>query len=244
MILINLLPPELRRSRSSGINPVVLAAAAGIAIVLGLAGTWAWVEFSRIRVAEKLLEQRQQELVEATARADKVRAIDQQIAQFEKLHSTITQLITRKVFWARTLDDFSNLLAQAADNRWTRDGYEVRCTSLTIAPAGAVAGPSRGGKGAGESVSFSFRASFKIVGEQRDQAGDYVQSFFQTVDLSRFWREHGFVGRSEDPYKGDTFKTVPDISRTVTDLPLEWKRVKLLASVAAAAPAPAQGVQK
>jgi hypothetical protein len=237
MILINLLPPELRRARRSGINPVYLAAAAGIAIVLGIAGTWAWVEYGRIKIAEATLAQLDEELIAATARADKVRAIDKQIKDFETLHGTITRLITRKVFWARTLDDFSNLLAQQGDNRWTRDGYDVRCTNLTIAPA-ASAGPARGQKSAGESVSYSFRATFKIVGEQRDQAGDYVQSFFQTVDLSTFWREHGFIGHAEDPFRGDSPRNVADINRVVTDLPLEWRRVKVLAAP------PAKGVQR
>ena len=226
MILINLLPPELRRARRSGVNPIVLAAAAGIVLVLGMAGTWAWVEFGRIRAAEALLAQRDAELVEATAKADKVRAIDTQIAEYEKLHSTITRLITSKVFWARTIDDFSHMLAQTAENRWTRDGYEVRCTSLTIASASAAA-VTRGSKGP-ESVSFSFRANFKIVGEKRDQAGDYVQSFFQSVDLSRFWRDHGFVGRSEEPFKGDSPRMVADINRTATDLALEWRRTKVM----------------
>ena len=235
MILINLLPPELRRSRSSGVNPVMLAAAAGIAVVLGLACTWAWIEFGRIRVAQELLVKREEELVEATARADKVKAIDQQIASFEKLHQTITGLITRKVFWARTLDDFASLLAQHGDNRWTREGYEVRCLGLTIAP-GATAGPTRGGAKAGESVAFSFRASFKIVGDQRDQAGDYVQSFFRSVEMSRFWRENGFVGRAEDPFKGDTPRAILGLAKISTDLPLEWRRVKTL-------PAP-QGAQR
>jgi hypothetical protein len=230
MILINLLPPELRRSRSSGANPVVLAAAAGIAVVLGLAGTYGWVEFGRIRTAEALKAQREEELVAATARADKVKAIDVQITQFEKLHGTITKLIIRKVFWARTLDDFANLLAQSGDNRWTSEGYEVRCTGLTIAPATAVAA-GRGGKPAGESVTFAFRATFKLIGEQRDQAGDYVQSFFQSVDLSPFWRQHGFVGHAEDPFKGDSPKVVAELGRVVTDLPLEWRRVKTMPTV-------------
>mgnify|MGYP000611779210 CR=1 FL=1 len=234
MILINLLPPELRRARRSGVNPVILAAAAGIILVLGMSGTWAWIEFGRIRAAEILLVQKEAELVEATAKADKVRAIDTQIAEYEKLHSTITRLITSKVFWARTLDDFAHMLAQTSDNRWTREGYEVRCTSLTIAP-GAAAQAVRGAKGP-ESVSFSFRASFKIMGEQRDQAGDYVQSFFQSVDMSRFWREHGFVGRSEEPFKGDSPRTIADINRTATDLPLEWRRTKVMTAP--------QGVQR
>jgi len=235
MILINLLPPELRRSRSSGINPVMLAAAAGVIIVIALAGTWAWVQFSRLKVAEDLLAVRKVELTEATAKADKVKAIDKQITDFEKLHKTITGLITRKVFWARTLDDFANLLAQHGDNRWTREGYEVRCTGLTIAPATGAGGVARGAKAA-ESVTFSFRATFKLVGERRDQSGDYVQSFFQTVELSRFWRENGFTGRAEDPYKGDVLKYNTEISKVVTDLPLEWKRTKLLAQ--------AQGVKR
>ncbi len=234
MILINLLPPELRRSRSSGVNPVMLAAAAGVAIVLGLAGTWAWVEFGRIRAAQELLVQRESELVEATARADKVKAIDVQIAAFEKLHQTITGLITRKVFWARTLDDFANLLAQSGDNRWTKEGYEVRCTGLTISPV-AAATATRGAK-TSDTVSFSFRGTFKIVGDQRDQAGDYARSFFQSVELSRFWRENGFVGRAEDPYRGDTPREIAGLNKVSTDLPLEWRRVKIMASP--------QGVQR
>lgn len=235
MILINLLPPELRRSRRSGVNPVFLAAAAGIAIVLGMAGTWSWIEFGRIKTAEATLAKLSEDLVLATAKADKVRAIDKQIADFEKLHTTITRLITRKVFWARTIDDFCNLLSQQGENRWTREGYDVRCTSLTIAASSAAA--AKGGqKQAGETITFSFRANFKIVGEQRDQAGDYVQSFFQTVDLSPFWREHGFLGHAEDPFRGDSPRYVDGINRVVTDLALEWRRVKVLV--------PQQGVQR
>ena len=228
MILINLLPPELRRTRSSGVNPVMLAAAAGIVIVLGLACTWAWIEFGRIRAAQELLTQREAELIDATARADKVKAIDQQIAAFEKLHQTITSLITRKVFWARTLDDFANLLAQHGDSRWTMEGYEVRCTGLTIAPvAGTTA---RGAKAAADSVTFSFRGTFRLVGEKRDQAGDYARSFFQSVELSRFWRENGFIGRAEDPYRGDSPREIANLGKVSTDLPLEWRRVKITSS--------------
>lgn len=230
MILINLLPPELRRARRSGVNPVLLAAAAGIAIVLGLAATWAWVELGRVKSAEATLAQLDADLVAATARADRVRAIDKEIAAAEALHGTITKLITQKVFWAKTLDDFCNLLAQQGENRWTREGYEVRCVGLTIAPVAAQAARTRGKSTGGEAVTFSFRASFKIVGEQRDQAGDYVQSFFQSVDLSRFWREHGFVGNAEDPFRGDSPRVVAGINRVVTDLPLEWRRVKIVAA--------------
>lgn len=237
MILINLLPPELRRSRREGINPVYLAAAAGILLVAGVGATWAWVHFSRIAAAEQLLAKREEELIAATKAADKVAEIDKEITAFESLHGTITGLITRKVFWARTLDDFANLLAQSNESRWTMEGYEVRCTSLTIAPAAAAAaqrGAPRGGKG-GESISYSFRATYKLLGEKRDLAGDYVRSFFQSVDMSRFWREHGFAGRSEDPYKGESPKDAGEIDRVVIDLPLEWRRIKVLPGAQAGA---------
>jgi len=55
-----------------------------------------------------------------------------------------------------------------------------------------------------------------------------VRSFFQTVDLSRFWRDNGFTGRSEEPFKGDSPQFKENIGRVVTDLPLEWTRVKML----------------
>jgi hypothetical protein len=247
MILINLLPPELRRARRSGINPVVLAAAAGILLVLAAASVWAWVAWVRIPAAEELLEAKRTELVAATARADAVKKLDQEIAAFEKLHGTVTQLITRKVFWARAIDDFANLLAQANDVRWTREGYEVRCTSLTIAKATSSAA-SRGAKDAGETLLFSFRANFNLLGIERDQAGDYVKSFFESVEASEFWRRNGFQGRAEDPYKGETPKEVKGTGqyKVAVNLPLEWRRAKVLApptkgAIAAAAPAPAAG---
>lgn len=229
MILINLLPPELRRARRTGVSPVMMAAAAGVAIILALTALLLWVNLSRIKAAEALLAQREEELIVATAEADKVKKIEAEIASFEKLHGTITQLIARKVFWARTLDDFANLITQQADNRWTMEGYEVCCTSLTIAPAAAPTVARRGGAAAaGETVTYSFRTTFKLLGEKRDQAGDYVRSFFKTVDMSRFWRQNGFSGRSEDPFKGDQPRFVQEINRVVTDLPLEWRRVKVL----------------
>lgn len=232
MILINLLPPELRRARRSGVNPVLLAAVAGGVVVLGLAALWMWIALGRIPAAERLLAQKDAELAAATAEAEKVRQIDKQIAEFQTLHATITGLIGRKVFWARTLDDFANLLAQVNDNRWSREGYEVRCTSLTVAPAAAAAAGR--GKPGSDAMIYSFRAAFRIVGERSDQAGDYTQSFFRSVEMSRFWREHGFAGRTEDPYKGDQWQFKKDIDRVVVDMPLEWRRIQSTATAKAA----------
>ena len=227
MILINLLPPELRRARRTGVNPLMVAGAGGIIIVLSLAGFWAWVKFSRIAAADATLEKLSADLATATTRADAVRKLDTQIAEFEKLHGTITNLITHKVLWAHTLDDFANLLWAKNENHWNLDGYEVRCTGLTIAPATAALGPRRGSTG-GDTISFSFRTSFKILGDQHDRAGDYVSDFFKCVEASHFWRDNGFTGNAEDPFKGATPNWKPNIKKVVTDLPMDWTRVKTI----------------
>lgn len=228
MILINLLPPELRKARRSGVNPVWLAAAAGLLICLGLAGTWAWIRYSRIPAAEQQLAELDTKLQEATAKADQVLKVEQEITAFETLYTKLTGLITRKVFWARTLDDFANLLSQKHDSRWSMEGYDVRCTSLTITAGAGVGAQRRGGGGAGDSVSYDFRVSLKIYGDEADKAGDYVRSFFQSIDLSRFWRENGFVGMSEEPYKNDAPVWRDNISRVVIDMPMMWRRTKVI----------------
>lgn len=227
MILINLLPPELRKARRTGVNPVILATAAGVLIVLGMASTWVWVRYTRIPLAEEKIVGLDADLAIAQAKAAGVVKAEAEIANFEKLHETITGLITRKMFWARTLDDYCNMLAMTNGNQWSMPGYEVRCNGLSInsAPAQAV---SRDRK-AVAAVSFSFRAQFRIVGEERDKAGDYLRSFFASVDQSRFWKDDGFEGRSEDTYRGDNPTWSSDIERVVTDLSFEWRRNKLIA---------------
>lgn len=225
MILINLLPPELRKARRNGVNPVILAAAAGVLIVLGVAATWAWVRYDRIKVAEQRIVELDAELAIATAKAEEVKKAEAEIVNFIKLHETITGLITKKMFWARTLDDFCNMLLQTNGNEWSMPGYEVRCNALSIAPGPAAAARDR--KSAG-GVTFTFRAQFRIVGKERDKAGDYLRSFFASVDKSRFWKDDGLVGRSEDTYKGDSPVWNKDLERVVTDLSFEWKRTKVL----------------
>lgn len=229
MILINLLPPELRKARRTGVNPVWLAAAAGLLIVLSLAGTWAWIRYSRIPAAEQQLADLDIKLQEATARAEVVRKLEQEITAFEQLYTKLTGLITRKVFWARTLDDFANLLSQKRDSRWSMEGYDVRCTSLTISAASGAQTPARrGGGGGGDTVTFDFRVNLKIYGDEVDKAGDYIRSFFQSVDLSRFWRDNGFVGMSEEQYRADTPVWKEPIKRVVIDMPMQWRRTKVI----------------
>lgn len=229
MILINLLPPELRKARRSGVNPVILAAAAGVVICLGAGGLWAWISLDRIKAAEAKQVELDAELAAATARAEEVKRVEGQIAEFEKLHATITGLITRKVFWAKTIDDFCSMLSQTNDHQWSMPGYEVRCTGLSFSPI--ASSTSARDRNAATGVECAFRAQFRIAGEERDKAGDYLRSFFTSVDTCHFWRDNGFIGQSEENYKGDAPSWNADLERVITDLSFEWRRVKVVPGV-------------
>jgi Tfp pilus assembly protein PilN len=229
MILINLLPPELRKARRSGVNPVIVAAAGGAVIILATAGMWGWLRYSRLPAAESALAAAQAELQAAQAQADAVKKIEDEIKTAETMYTTVTGLFTQRVTWAKLVDDFANLLGQVGEaNKWSVDGYEVRCTSLSVAKAAAQAAARGAAKGAPAGVTCSFRANFRIVGADRERAGDYLRSFFHSVEKSPFWIQGGFIGKPEDPFKGDTPNWKPEINRVVTDQSMEWKRVKLL----------------
>ena len=90
MILINLLPPELRRARRTGVNPLMVAGVIGLVVVLSTVSLWWWVEYVRLQKAYDKLEEAKVQLTEATARADSVRELQKKIADNEKLHATIT----------------------------------------------------------------------------------------------------------------------------------------------------------
>src|SRR5690348_2905108 len=130
MILINLLPPEMRR-RSSSYDPRAAAFAGGLAACLLLFVFCAWVHWGKIREAEGILDAKQAELDTKTAQAQAVLDKEAQIAQLEERQVKLRELLARKVYWAHTLDDFANLLASDFP------GFRVRCTDVSITPGGS-----------------------------------------------------------------------------------------------------------
>ena len=57
MILINLLPPEMRKKQGN-VNPLVYAIAACYLVALVPAGTWLWLKYVRLPAAEQELSVR------------------------------------------------------------------------------------------------------------------------------------------------------------------------------------------
>ncbi len=226
MILINLLPPEMRKKQGN-VNPLVYGVAACYLVALIPVGTWAWLKYSRLPNAEQELVRVNDDLTQKTAAAAEVEALEAQIAEFEAHRNEIVGLLARKVYWARTINDFANHLDGPDGVPWK--GFDVCCTELTIQPV-AVPRAEGGASKREESVTVGFRGRYKLLGLERDKAGDYVRDFFLTTEASKFWAQTGFIGKTEATYRGDTPDWKPGIERVAVEFTLDWVRLKKIAT--------------
>nr|MBA2521720.1 hypothetical protein [Solirubrobacterales bacterium] len=208
---------------------------------LVLLGTWAYLKFKVLPDLEKQRDDKTELLAKKTTDAERVSAKEAQITEFQDRRNLIVALLGRKVYWARTLDEFANQLTGAGDTpAWTVPGFDVRVQSLDIAELGA-GGDRRGG--AAEEVRFGFRWRYKIVGEQKDRSGDYVRSFFKTIESGRFWTEQNFEGKPEDRYLGDKPVWNDRIAKVLVDGSLDWVRRKPVGEPPKRKPATAPAAQ-
>ena len=229
MILINLLPPELRK-RQGGVSPMFISVVAGGGACALLLLLWIYVIWIRIPNADRVIVAKTEELKTKTVQAEEVLNLEKQIADAKDRYEQIVGMMTKKVYWARTIDEFATLL----NGPFTIPDFDVRCQDLTINEATAVPGSRRTGtSGAGteESVAFSVTWRYKLLGKERPLAGDYMKSMFDTIKGgkgSKFWSEQGFTGRPEDSYEGDTPRENTDISRVIIEGNLKWQRIKVI----------------
>jgi hypothetical protein len=236
MILINLLPPELRKRHVGSVSPVFFAAIGGGVLNLVLLASWAYLKFKVVPALEEEVGAKTTILEQKTVDADRVIAKKATINDFETRRNYIVSLINRKVYWARTLDEFATQLTPGATPEtppWTVEGFDVRVQDISITELG---GEKRAG-GAPEDVRFGFRWRYKIVGNQRDRSGDYVRSFFKTIETGRFWREQAFEGKPEDRYLGDKPVWNDKIAKVIVDGSLDWVRHKPVVEQKRKAPA-------
>lgn len=225
MILINLLPPELRKKDRHS-DPLVIGWAVALATAFIPVGLWAWVHYGRLPQAQRILEEEKVVLEQRIAEAAIVEKERAQIKEFEVHRDLVVGLLARKVFWARTLDEFIDHLTGPG---WP--GFEVSCTDLQIAPAVAAAG--RGGRADADLERFSFRAKFRLLGDQSDKAGDNINAFFSRTEASTFWTRNGFLDKPELSYAGDKPEWRKEIDRVAVDMTIEWVRAKKVVTAAA-----------
>lgn len=231
MILINLLPPELRKRKLQlQFNPMLAGLAACLLVVLGMLGGYMWLKH-RKKVADDLLVQRQTELAEATRRADEVKAMEAEIDRYKLRRDYILGLLNRKMFWAKTIDDFATFLNQSFE------GFQVSVQSVAITDQGTTsAGGGRRNAPTAETVSYGLSWRYKIVGDEFQMSGTYLNALLTSVNNSNFWSEFGFQGKAEEKYFGDRPRWNEVIERVIVEGDLNWVRVKVAAPVEVAQP--------
>ena len=220
MILINLLPPELRR-RQSGVSPMFISVVAGGGVCLLLLVIYLYVQFVRIPASEALLADKTRELEEKTKLANEVLELEKQITEAKNRYNQIVGLMLRKVYWARTVDEFTTLL----NGPWNAPGFDVRCLDLAV-NEGTAPGDRRGT--GPDTVNYQVVWRYKLLGKERSLAGDYIKSFFETIKTSKFWSEQGFIEKPDKTYQGDTPTMNTQIGRVIIAGSLTWNRVKVV----------------
>ena len=220
MILINLLPPELRK-RQGGVSPFFLSLVVGGGSCVLLTLLWLYILLVRIPNADRVFAAKEVELAEKTALAAEVLKIEAQITEAKNRYEQIVGMMNRKVYWARTIDEFATLL----NGPFTVPNFDVRCLELTISESSALPGNRRGAAEAA-TVAFNVNWKYKLLGKEFIRNGDYIKSFFDTIGSSKFWSEQGFVEKPEKSYLGDQPRMRKEIQRVVIEGNLEWQRVK------------------
>jgi hypothetical protein len=221
MILINLLPPELRKRRA-GIPPIAISIVAGGLAALVMLGFWAHVRYERIPAAQDAIKRKDQELKTAKEAVAALNKMKDQITQIKAQAKIVTDLIGRKQYWARTLDEFNAMLS----THWNRQGFEASAADITFGPErGGGGGSRRPGASAPQAV-FSFKTRFKLIGNQYAEVGDYINEFFKHIAASDFWVRGNFLDKPDRTYRSFSKNWREDIGKVVVDMPLEFVRAK------------------
>jgi len=218
MIIINLLPPEMRRRKAEfSFNPMMGGAIGGAIACLLMLGAFLWVK-GRVANATAVLEERTIILGEKTILAQAVLDRQATIAAFENRRDTIFALLGRKMYWARTIDEFSKQLT----GEWSISGFKVSAGALTITDI-----PTEKRAGGAEEVRASFRWRYKIVGDVNTKSGEYINSFYKTILTGPFWTTQGFIGKPEENYDGDRPRWDAGINKVIVEGGVDWQRYKL-----------------
>lgn len=223
MILINLLPPELRKRKVQlQFNPMLLALAACLLVVVGMLGGYLWLKQRRV-AAEQMLVDRQLHLELVTKQADEVRKKQAEIDLFQKRHDYILSLIGQKMFWAKTIDDFATFLNQPFE------GYQVCVQNLAVTESKDQPAASRtSARDAAPSVvTYGLTWRYKIVGDEFQKSSSYFFALMKTLQESPFWSEHGFQGKPELKYFGNKPRWNAELEKEIIENDLTWVRAKM-----------------
>lgn len=220
MIRVNLLPPELRKRRATGISPVFLSVVGGGALALAVGAFYAWIVLSRIPYAEEQVADWTEKLAAAKKEENRVRDMEKKLQGLNNRLATLQQLVDRKMWWAEVLDDFADLIGRDDWGDGRESAFRIGCLSLSVSQS-----RGGGGRGAAGQETARFTWNYQLVGDDFRYAGEYINRFFKTVEQSDFWKEHGFQDKPVDTYRGDTPQYIEDIAKVLIQGSLTFERV-------------------
>lgn len=157
MIQINLLPPE-HRPRSG--TPVARFAAivAGVVMVLGASGAFAYTRFIELSNVKEIRQVKESEVRTKEAQRDHSLRLAAEIDVFEKRRDAIQKITRARTLWSRKLDQFFDIVT----NQATKETFYVWLDALEVPTqlatsrrmAGRTAGKAKAQAPAGE-MKFS-----------------------------------------------------------------------------------------
>ena len=97
MILINLLPPELRK-RQGGLSPLFLSLVVGGGSCVLLSLLWLYILLVRIPNADRVFAAKEIELADKTIQAAEVLVIEAKITEAKDRYEQIVGMMNKKVY--------------------------------------------------------------------------------------------------------------------------------------------------
>ncbi len=116
MILINLLPDEMRRTKSSSPKALALVFAASVLCFGGL-GTAGFLWFNVRADKQGRVDIAQEQLDNLTPRAKYADTLAKEKADFEKRNKTIGEIAASRIVWTRKLDRLGEIVSRDSTQR-------------------------------------------------------------------------------------------------------------------------------
>jgi hypothetical protein len=225
LIIINVLPPEYRR-RDIGINPITLSLAGAALVNFIVVLIWAYIALLSIPAAEVKKEEMISKKNVVQEKANQVDKIDGEIKDNRAIKQVLVDLLNKKVYWAKTINDFVGVLSNQS-NALNSSGFEVSVESFKIAETKQEVARTTRGKAEADTSGRSFDFEWKplIMTDKPEFMGENVRTFFSVFETSDFYLKHGFKDKPDKTYSGVNVNIEEDVAKSVAIFSLQWNRI-------------------
>jgi len=116
MIRVNLLPPEYRKSDGPPVARVVTLVI-GAVLSASAFGCWCYVHFGLLAEAETRRTEKEEELAQVRAQADRADALLREFQEYQRRRDTIEKIGASRILWSRKLDELADIVFNKGDQK-------------------------------------------------------------------------------------------------------------------------------